>query len=136
MIEGCIRDDYLVFFDPRREVAAATAEYGVSDALPGYAVVGLRGWEDLVLSREGGGIYTVPAVPIDPEWLEAYDLPNAEQLRADARFVGKIKWHIKPLVLGGSPTDNENVTWVSHAKHREFVRYWNSMYRKLKAPGA
>lgn len=136
MIEGWIGDDYLVFFDPQQEVGVATAEYGVSDALPGYAVVGLRGWDDLVLSQEAGGVYTVPAVPIDPTWLEAYELPNPELLRADTRFVGLVKWYVKPLVFGGSPTANENVAWVSHAKHRELVRYWNSMYRKLKASGA
>jgi hypothetical protein len=136
MIEGWIGDDYLIFFDPRDEVPSATVEYGVHDVLPGYAVVGLRGWDDLILSREAGRVYTVPTVPIDPQWIAGYELPDPSALEPDARFAGRIKWYVKPIVFGGSPSAEDNVAWITHASHREFVRYWNAMYRNLKESGA
>ena len=113
----------------------ATVEYGVPDVLPGYSVVGLRGWDDLILIDEGGHAHTIPAVPIDPSWLAESELPALGNPEADERFAGKVKWYVQPLVFGGSPTADDNTTWITPAKHREFARYWNSLYRKRKESG-
>ena len=37
--------------------------------------------------------------------------------RKDECFVGKIKWYINPIVFGGDPKAEDNITWVSHEQH-------------------
>jgi hypothetical protein len=40
---------------------------------------------------------------------------------------------VKPLIFGGDPSSHENQTWITHEQHAQLVRYWNDMYRSLKA---
>ncbi len=136
MLEGWIGDDYLIFFDPSDEAPLATDQYRMDDALPGFSVVGLRGWDDLIVVDESGATHTTPSVPIGPEWLAEYELPTPDALEPDARFTGRIKWYVKPLEFGGSPSDDENIAWITHAEHRELVRFWNNTYRHLERDGA
>jgi hypothetical protein len=39
---------------------------------------------------------------------------------------------IKPVVLGGSPTDPKNKAVLNRAQHIEYVRYWNAIIRQLR----
>lgn len=50
----------------------------------------------------------------------------------DNRFEGKIKWYVKPMVLGGDPMLGENVVWVSHEEHAQLATYWNELYGPVK----
>lgn len=38
---------------------------------------------------------------------------------------------IKPLILGGSPTE-DNMRYVSRTDHIKLVRYWNGILRELQ----
>ena len=38
---------------------------------------------------------------------------------------------IKPIILGGDPTDPQNKTWVTRQQHFELVRYWNRVISDL-----
>ncbi len=58
-------------------------------------------------------------------------MPDAASLVPDEQFQGLIKWTIKPIVFGGSPTEDENMTWVDLPKHQELVRWWNETYRSV-----
>jgi hypothetical protein len=42
-------------------------------------------------------------------------------------------FEIKPVRLGGSPTDPKNKVALSRQQHIEAVRYWNRIIRNLKA---
>ena len=42
---------------------------------------------------------------------------------------------IKPVVLGGDPTDPQNKTWVTREQHFALVRYWNRIIRDLRHAG-
>lgn len=128
MREGWIDDDYLILFTEEESVAA-TASYQVELALPGYSIVGLRGWDDFILLDPSGGFFTVPTVPLDAKYLESYTLPSSEQLGFDARFAGKIKWYVKPIIFGGDAVAADNIHWANHQEHVEFVVWWNSVYR-------
>jgi len=55
-------------------------------------------------------------------------------LNPDARFSGKIKWYVKPIVFGGDAGVGENLVWVSHEEHAQLVKFWNDKYRTLKSP--
>ena len=132
MIEGWNGSDHLILFD-EAEIASATDRYGVSHFLPGYKVIGLRGWDDFILQDSRGATYCAPTVPAVAEHLSVYALPSdGTRLSPDERFQGKIKWYVMPIVFGGDPKAQENIRWVSHDQHAQLVKYWNSFYRSLK----
>ena len=76
----------------------------------------------------------MPTVPIAREFLSPTSLPAGDAaLRNDARFTGKIKWYVKPIVFGGAPDLSENLAWITHDEHAKLVVSWNEKYRALKA---
>jgi hypothetical protein len=134
MTEGWFGDEHLILFD-EAEVASATNRYGISQSLPGYRVIGLRGWDDFILQDTMGRTYSVETVPAIVEYLKPYTLPPAgSTLSADDRFQGKIKWYLMPVVFGGDPKLGKNVIWVSHEEHAQLVRFWNDRYLSVKGP--
>jgi len=133
MIEGWLKDDYFIFFDAAERLMAAS-RYAIERWLPGHEVIGLKGWDDLLVQSTAGTVFAVPSVPLTPEYLAPFTLPSqSEALSPDARFVGKIKWYVQPLALGGNPTEASNVTWVSHEQHGQLVTWWNERYLQFEA---
>jgi len=47
-------------------------------------------------------------------------------------YSGKEIFEIKPIILGGSPTDPANKMALSRADHIKAVRYWNKIIRDLR----
>ena len=47
-------------------------------------------------------------------------------------LAGKEIYEIKPVLLGGSPTDPANKTILTRQQHIEAVRYWNKVIRDLR----
>jgi len=45
---------------------------------------------------------------------------------------GKEIFEIKPIILGGSPTDSKNKIALSRKEHIKAVNYWNSIIRDLR----
>jgi hypothetical protein len=132
MREGWHNDDYLVLFD-ETEVSAASNRYAISESLPGYEVLGFRGWDDFVVRDAVGHTYTIPIVAPEVQRLTPFVPPDEHTvLNAEDRFVGKIKWYVKPILFGGNPDAGENLTWVSHEQHAQLVKWWNEKYRQLK----
>lgn len=130
MTEGWFGDDYFVLFSDD-EAVAASRRYGIGEALPGYMIIGLRGWDDFVVRDSAGCTYAVPTVPITSGSLERIDVPPGASLEPDDRFPGKIKWYTTPIVFGGTPEPGENLTWVDHDQHAALVVWWNAKYREL-----
>ena len=132
MTEGWHNDDYLALFDQGDEAERMTAMYGLGDYLPGYTVIGLRGWDDFIVRDAGHRLFTIPTVPLDPAYLSAFEL-QVDQLAIapDARYQGRVKWYVKPIVFGGNPTEKENMVWISYKEHAKFVRWWNKVYRDV-----
>ncbi len=48
-------------------------------------------------------------------------------------YAGKEIFEVKPIILGGSPTDPANKVVLSREEHIKVVRYWNSVIRRLRA---
>lgn len=136
MKEGWVGEEFLTILD-EREAGVASVSYAIDRWLPGYSVVGLRSWDDLLVRSPSGEVFSVPAVPIALEHLEPYAVPLPEVvLEADPQFAGKVKWYTKPIAFGGSPTDEANITWVAHDQHAELVVWWNGKYQDLRASAA
>jgi hypothetical protein len=131
MTEGWFGDDYLISLN-QAEVASASDRYSISRFIPGHQVIGLRGWDDLIVRDSVGLVYTVPSVPMDSGFLSPYVLPEAESsMVPDERFVGKIKWYVQPIVFAGDPNTGMNVIWVNHEEHAPAVTWWNDLYRSV-----
>ena len=131
MIEGWSEDQYVILFDDP-EIPSATSGYQVEIGLPGFTVIGLCGWDDLIVRDLEGGVFTVPSVPVEAEHLAAFDPATAKRVESDNRFSGRIRWYIKPLVFGGDPNDEANTSWLTHDEHRKIVVWWNQKYRNIK----
>ncbi|HXE35172.1 MAG TPA: hypothetical protein VN087_14745 [Verrucomicrobiae bacterium] len=132
MKEGWIGDDYLILFD-ESEVATVTDRYALSHLLPGYHVLGLRGWDDFIVRDSQRRTFSIPTVPLDLKYIAPCSVTErADDLQPDARFRGKIKWYLKPIVFGGDPSSRENTAWVNLEEHAKLVRWWNDLYRSVK----
>src|ERR1700722_12808450 len=132
MREGGHDEDYLVLLSDS-ECSDASRGYGIERYLRGYQILGLRSWDDFIVRDESRGIFTVPTVPLAPQYLAAWTLPrDSALLKPDSRFTGQIKWYTKPLVFGGDASDPNNTLWVSHEQHVQLVIWWNSKYREVR----
>jgi len=130
MNEGWSNDDYLVLFSEEESVAKTT-QYKLAASLPGYRIVGLKGWDDFIVIGSTGKLFSVPTVPVISKHLEPFSLSAQPKLKADDRFYGKVKWYIKPIAFGGDMNLGENLTWVTHEQHVQLVCWWNEKHREL-----
>ena len=55
-----------------------------------------------------------------------------ERKRVRGEYCGREIFEIKPIILGGSPTDPANKVALTRAEHIEAVRYWNHFIRGLR----
>ena len=53
------------------------------------------------------------------------------EIRSLGRPLGGELFDIKPVLLGGDPTDPKNKTWLTRRQHIEAVRYWNRVLRQM-----
>ena len=134
MTEGWAGDDYVMLFSAD-EAQSASERYGIADLLPGYRIVGLRGWDDFIVEDQNRDTFTLPTVPCEGNDLTRFRLPERDQLIPDGRFAGKVKWYVTPIKFGGDPAAQENITWISFSQHAYAVRWWNTAYRDLKRKG-
>lgn len=106
-----------------------TALYGIADYLPGYFIVGLKGWDDFLLCDQYGQYFSVPTLPLEHARLTSFSFPlESLRLEVDEELTQKIKWYVQPILFGGDPTSKENMIWLSRSEHAQAVRYWNKLY--------
>ena len=48
-----------------------------------------------------------------------------------AQAVGLEVFDLKPIILGGDPTDLKNKVLLTRQQHIEAVRYWNKLIQQL-----
>src|SRR5207245_7401233 len=100
MTEGWYGDDYLILFEER--AVALDRAYGLSAALPGYRLVGLRGWDDFIVDDSNGARFTVPTVPGLAEHLAPFSTPKGpSRAEGDPTVRGGMKWRVTPTARGG-----------------------------------
>ena len=129
MVQGWHNDDYLILFQEQSESVNLAGLYDLANYLPGYSLVGIKGWDNFIVCTAANQFFTVPTVPMDMRYLEPLDfVVDFMKLRADERFVDKIKWYIKPIVFGGDAHDEGNIAWLSLNQHTDAVKWWNQLY--------
>ena len=130
MREGWAGDDYIVLFGER--APSLQTAYGITSALPGYRLLGLRSWDDFIVEDQRDARFTVPTVPLIQGNLSPFEIDLQRELETDERVRGRIKWYNTPLVFGGDPNVGDNVTWVTVEQHTQLVTWWNQKYRELR----
>jgi hypothetical protein len=55
---------------------------------------------------------------------------------AGSGWRGREVFEIKPIILGGSPTDPSNKILLDRIQHVQAVRYWNGIIRDLRRRSA
>lgn len=129
MREGWCNEDYWALCEDQKETEHLTTLYSVAEYLPGYFIVGLKGWDDFVLADRESQYFLVPTVPMERASLTPFHFPaRTLRLEPDERFTKKIKWYVKPIRFGGDPNANENMAWLSQDEHVQAVRWWNKFY--------
>ena len=128
--EGWCGDDYIVLFDDG--ASALQTAYGITSALPGFRLLGLRSWDDFIVEDSAGARFVVPTVPLGLDNLRSFSLAEQPKLEPDERLRGRIKWYVTPIVFGGDPNIGDNVTWVTLEQHTKLVTWWNEKYRELR----
>ena len=73
-------------------------------------------------------IFSIRSPGLDRRMRTAIDLRKAQP----ANYDGKEIFEIKPIVVGGSPTDPGNKTALTRAQHIEAVRYWNRVIQQAR----
>lgn len=131
MTEGWFNFDYVVLFSETERVARSV-DYKIAKYLPGYTLVGLYDWNYFLVTDAEGSMYTVPSLPLDVNSTHKFSLPEDIQLETDERYSGKVKWYLKPLVIGGNPLDIKNLAWVSLELHADLVVWWNEKIKQVK----
>ena len=129
MREGWFEDYYLIIFD-EDESLIALKEYGFELNFQEYKLIGLIGWDDFILFKNDQFLI-VPTAPTTIEYLSLSPFQEMpEFLEHDESLNGNIKWYTTPLIFGGDPSSEENISWVNHKQHRELVVFWNNQYKK------
>lgn len=133
MKEGWHNEDYFILFESQAEAMDASTLYGLSDYLPDHYIIGLRGWDDFIVSDIQSNFFIVPTVPLSQDERQPFTFSSESLiLEADAKLSGKIKWYVKPLVFGGSAIEEGNIIWITQKEHAELVRWWNKKYNEIK----
>ena len=134
MITGWNSDEHFILFEEQSEAIAMTKRYGIHERIPEHTLIGLRGWTDFLLMNANRLPKTVPTIPLITTELSDWRPPNdLSLLQPDTRTDAKIKWHVTPIIFGGSPTDEENVVWVTIDQHVDLVRWWNAKYDEIRS---
>jgi len=129
MREGWCNDDYWALCEDQKEAEYLTALYGLMEYLPGFVIVGVKGWDDFILANRESQYFLVPTVPLETGSLAPFRFPAEKlKLESDDRFTKKIKWYVKPIKFGGDPNANDNIAWLSQEQHVQAVQWWNKFY--------
>ena len=56
----------------------------------------------------------------------------SNRCHGEARCAGKEVFEVKPVILGGDPTDPANKAILCREDHIKAVRYWNRIIAALK----
>jgi hypothetical protein len=145
--EGPTGASYLRLY-PVEELAARNEAYAVSEFYPGLNIFGSNGGGEAYAFMKGTppSVVRVPFIPLSPAFAVSVGGSFSELIQTlteegeaepgiNSSLLGLEIHEVKPVVLGGSPTDPENKVYVAPPKHAELSVFWNRLYRRLKAEG-
>jgi cell wall assembly regulator SMI1 len=147
--EGFIGEHYLILW--KVEVLSDFNDgYEISKYAPGFIVFGSNGGGDGFAFDTRTSPYRVMQVPfvgmsaddgfrvaenfneLLTRMFETMDRSSKLGRKSEPTLRGREIFEIKPVLLGGNPTDLENKTILTRDQHMEVVRYWNKVVSDLR----
>jgi hypothetical protein len=147
--EGFIGEDTYLILWRLDEILRFNIAYDVYKYAPGLMLIGSDGSGEAFAFDTNASTWSVVQVPfvgMDRElmvvlapnfvsFLESlYQMPTGPRKVESSPFAGKEIFEIKPIILGGSPTDSANKIILTRDEHIEAVKYWNKLIMELKSP--
>ena len=149
--EGWIGDEYFILW-PIEEVMRLNNAYRVETFAPGLLLIGSNGGGEAFafdMRYRPAPIVKVPFVGMDlslvillaesfeaclMSWLVQPTSPAEPQQHrpTNRERLDKELFDIKPIILGGDPTDPTNKMVLTRSQHIEYVNYWNNLIRDLR----
>jgi hypothetical protein len=145
------RDDYLLLW-PVHELQSLKASYETDKYAPGLLLFGSNGGGEAYgfdTRSPSNPIVQIPFVGMD--WASAKEVAagfyeRLERLKGKAGMAspgdpkssrtlehrGKEIFDLKPVILGGDPTDPANKVFLDRRDHIEAVRFWNRIIANVK----
>jgi hypothetical protein len=141
----CNRNQYAMLWR-LEELLGLNESYEIRDYVPGLFVFGSDGGgEALAFDQRADkhSIVRVPFVGMDLGLCEQIarrfkDLVDFSLLEATTAAIpanrpqGMEIFEIQPIILGGSPTDPANKTFLTRKEHIQAVRYWNKIIKDFR----
>jgi hypothetical protein len=140
--EGLVGNHYLMLWRID-DLLPFNKEYEVEQYAPGLLLFGSSGGGEAYafdLRSDSPPVVSVPFIGMDAKlaivvaqtFLSFIDGLSAQTRKSGARrLLGKEIIEIKPVLLGGSPTDLSNKVALDRKQHIEAVRYWNRIVKEL-----
>jgi|GEM_PF-819651 len=124
MTEGWLNFDYVILFS-QSERMAYSRKYKIGNYLPGFTLAGIYDWNYFLVTDVEGTMYSLPSLPLDIQSIKKFSLPENYTLETDERYSEKVRWYLKPEIVGGNPRDGKNLVWVSLDLHADLISWWN-----------
>jgi cell wall assembly regulator SMI1 len=148
--DGFIGADYVILWKAE-ELSKFNDGYEVSKYAPGLLVFGSNGDGDgfafdtrtspnLVMQVPFIGMSAADEFRVAGSFNELLERMHEKMVhsseqppRSEPKSRGKEIFEVKPVILGGNPTDTENKVALTRDQHMEVVRYWNKVISDLQA---
>ena len=124
MTEGWLNFDYVILFSLSERIVYSR-KYKIGNFLPGFTLAGIYDWNYFLVTDFEGKMYSLPSLPLDIKSIKEFSLPEKYTLETDQRYLGKVRWYLKPEIAGGNPKDGKNLVWISLELHADLVAWWN-----------
>jgi SMI1 / KNR4 family (SUKH-1) len=144
--DGFVGEHYLILWRAE-ELSNFNNGYEVSKYAPGFLIFGSTGGGDGFAFDTRTSPYLVMRIPFVGMRVEdglrvagsfnellkgMHETVDPDTVSPQEDCRGKEIFEIKPLILGGSPTDLENKAILTRNQHMEMVRYWNKVVSDLR----
>ena len=133
MIQGWNNSNYLYLIESQTESLNLANKYKINGILSEYQFYGILNWDEFILKDGSSQYFKIPTVPFVANFLKP--IPDFEpnvNLSPDPKLFNLIRWHVKPVVFGGDPVSETNISWVDFDQHIDLVIWWNEQYRHHK----
>ncbi len=145
--DGFIGESTYLILWKLQDILRFNIAYEVHEYAPGLILIGSDGSGEAFAFDTNVSpwpVVQIPFVGMDRElvvilapnfvsFLESlFEMPNGLRKVRSSPYAGKEIFEIKPVILGGNPTDPANKVILTRDEHIEAVKYWNKLIKELR----
>ncbi len=145
--DGFIGDSTYLILWRLEDIVKFNIAYEVHEYAPGLILIGSDGGGEAFAFDTNASPWPVARIPfvgMDRELIvvlapnfvsfveSIFQTPSGLRKVRSSPYAGKEIFEIKPVILGGSPTDPANKVILTRGEHIRAVQYWNNLIRDLR----